>query len=734
MKNFKNTTGFSLAEMIVSVAVIGILFAAVSTVVTRFLESRIQASEFIQVQDETYVHVQQLESLLKDAQDVISVPSNITGSHYRFDNLLIRNEVYSDAPFVLVRPFKKTVDAPEGSLNRLDDLYAVNKDIEEEFYMSVSDLYLWSDIVAQDDAGRMLIYPNPNTGEIILFDTTKPKTDLISHGIKVQFEDGDFVMPTGIEKKDETRFFISDRSDHTVWEIQLDVSQLDQGIVTGVKSKIIGASQVAGALPCDELQSAEEIGCELSLLNQPNGLAWYDGILYIVDSGNHRALTWDGGEVTELIANEEYESGNSEHETFALEFYMNTPVDVALSPDGDVYVSDSFNHRVLRLAGGEDEVEVVAGTGDRGFSGDFGDARLAQMEFPTGLFFQGDQNEDYPDFIDKIELLSDTILIKFNRDIEGDTFVDDFRIETSGGLLTARGVEVDASEMRIDVNTALVDSVVYRGATLNFVMDEDADPQVVPSFSHTLNTQALSISDSGNNAVRKLYFSSIEEGGEMKNLGIIATQIGDAHSVIIPQNYVSKLLSQRATEFDRNLGHQIISRKVPVSGQRELDPLIAEGDDGLRMVYKLPFMNEAIMHFNTGLFVNKYGDTFVVDALNNQIKMAIVSENMLTSDVLNRPQPALTVNLGGLTSERLRNTVFPVVRDDDFRNYNFNFHVMTGEKDYISPFPLKNMFFTVSGIQNKIVQSNISVYGREVNGIASNNFQFSLSLRNPVEN
>jgi len=56
--------------------------------------------------------------------------------------------------------------------------------------------------------------------------------------------------------------------------------------------------------------------------------------------------------------------------------------DVAIAPDGMVYVADTFNHRVCRFDPATGRVRVVAGTGLAGFSGDGGPAAAATFNQP----------------------------------------------------------------------------------------------------------------------------------------------------------------------------------------------------------------------------------------------------------------------------------------------------------------------------------------------------------------
>jgi len=59
------------------------------------------------------------------------------------------------------------------------------------------------------------------------------------------------------------------------------------------------------------------------------------------------------------------------------------PIDVAMGPDGRLYVAEMTTNRVRRVDG--DEIGVVAGTGRNGDGGDGGPATAAELSSPTGV-------------------------------------------------------------------------------------------------------------------------------------------------------------------------------------------------------------------------------------------------------------------------------------------------------------------------------------------------------------
>ena len=56
--------------------------------------------------------------------------------------------------------------------------------------------------------------------------------------------------------------------------------------------------------------------------------------------------------------------------------------DISIAPDGSIYASDSFQHRIVRLDPKTHATTVFAGTGKAGFAGDGGPADQAQFNIP----------------------------------------------------------------------------------------------------------------------------------------------------------------------------------------------------------------------------------------------------------------------------------------------------------------------------------------------------------------
>ncbi len=108
------------------------------------------------------------------------------------------------------------------------------------------------------------------------------------------------------------------------------------------------------------------------------------GIIYVADTNNHRIvrLAEDGG--LTVVAGTGVAGFNGDG-IAASDAQLNHPEDIAVTPDGSVvYVADTFNNRVRRfIIGGN--IETVAGNGEQGFGGDGGEARNARLFRPRGV-------------------------------------------------------------------------------------------------------------------------------------------------------------------------------------------------------------------------------------------------------------------------------------------------------------------------------------------------------------
>jgi RHS repeat-associated protein len=120
-------------------------------------------------------------------------------------------------------------------------------------------------------------------------------------------------------------------------------------------------------------------------LSYPYGVAvGPDGSLYIADANNYRIRrVGPDGIITTVAGNGTY--GSSGDGGPATEAALSYPYGgVAVDPDGSLYIGDTINGRIRRVAP-DGIITTVAGSGTYGFSGDGGLATEAALAHPRGV-------------------------------------------------------------------------------------------------------------------------------------------------------------------------------------------------------------------------------------------------------------------------------------------------------------------------------------------------------------
>ena len=133
-----------------------------------------------------------------------------------------------------------------------------------------------------------------------------------------------------------------------------------------------------------------------ALLNGPFDVAFdRSGNLYFSDTFNHRIRRVEAA--TGIIATiaGTGEAGYSGDGGQATEAALNEPYGVVVDRAGNVYTADRLNRRVRRIDARSGVITTLAGTGEAAFSGDGGPAAQAGLAEPNGLAFDPDETHLY---------------------------------------------------------------------------------------------------------------------------------------------------------------------------------------------------------------------------------------------------------------------------------------------------------------------------------------------------
>jgi uncharacterized protein (TIGR03437 family) len=145
-------------------------------------------------------------------------------------------------------------------------------------------------------------------------------------------------------------------------------------VVGGVITTVCGNGGVGLA--------GDDVALKLPMVSPFGVTADSQGNIYIAELGTNRIRKVDSaGKITTAIGDGNL--GFAGDGGPANKVQMNSPTSVALDGSGNLYFVDSQNLRIRKLAGGN--VSTVAGNGVLSLSGDGGAAISAQMNFPLGV-------------------------------------------------------------------------------------------------------------------------------------------------------------------------------------------------------------------------------------------------------------------------------------------------------------------------------------------------------------
>ena len=112
-----------------------------------------------------------------------------------------------------------------------------------------------------------------------------------------------------------------------------------------------------------------------------------DGCLYLCDTYNHCIRKVDKSGIVSTVAGIGGNKGYSGDGGKAVKAQLNEPYEVRFDKQGDLYFVEMMNHLIRKVNMETGVISTVAGTGEKGFGGDGGQAKMATFNRPHSIQF-----------------------------------------------------------------------------------------------------------------------------------------------------------------------------------------------------------------------------------------------------------------------------------------------------------------------------------------------------------
>ena len=237
--------------------------------------------------------------------------------------------------------------------------------------------------VAVDLAGDIYIADTDNRRIRRVDATTGTITTIAGTGVQDHSGDGGPATlallwgPTGVAVDLAGNVYIADTNSHRIRKVDAATGMIDTIAGTGTPGSF-----------------GEWYPAIFAQLNYAYGVAVDSaGNVYIADTDNHsiRRVDITTGTITTVAGMLGARAFGGDG-GLAREAYLSSPHGVAVDSAGNLYIADRDNFRIRFVDATTRTITTIAGTGERGFSGDGGPATQAQLAWPTGVAVDGAGN------------------------------------------------------------------------------------------------------------------------------------------------------------------------------------------------------------------------------------------------------------------------------------------------------------------------------------------------------
>jgi streptogramin lyase len=260
-------------------------------------------------------------------------------------------------------------------------------------------------------------------------------------------------------------------------------------------------------------------------LKKPGSVCAYESpapsYLYISDPSNYQIRQVDLKEGFLTKSAGTIWSGYNGDNILATWARLNYPFGVHADASGNLYIADTYNHRIRKVNGKTGIITTVAGTGSKGFSGDGGPATSARLRYPFSVFVDSAGNiyimDTYNYRVRKVDAQTQII-----STVVGDgsaKFLGDGGLATDASIKKSYDVAVDKEGnlyiaathshciRKVDATTGIINTVVGQGTVVGFSGDGGLATEArlnQPTGVYVDVSGNIYVSDTKNDVIRKV--------------------------------------------------------------------------------------------------------------------------------------------------------------------------------------------------------------------------------------